>query len=66
MNQRMADSGLLRDDSEDEADDTGRSELTLRDVCQQEFDRFQDHFADARATDYPLGALISFWTGEGR
>ena len=55
MTQRMADSGLFSDGSEDEADDTGPSELTLRDVCQQEFDRFQDRFTDARSTDYPLG-----------
>ena len=55
MTQRMADSGLFSDDFEDEADDTGPSELTLRDVCQQEFDRFQDHFTDARSTDYRWG-----------
>ena len=66
MTRRMADSVIFSDDSEDEADDTGPSELTLRDVCQQEFDRFRDHFTDVRSTDYPLGALLSFWAGEGR
>ena len=66
MTQRMADSGLFSDGSEDEADDTEPSELTLRDVCQHEFDRFQDRFTDARSTDYPLGALFSFWAGKGR
>ena len=62
----MADSGLFSDGSEDEADDTGPSELTLRDVCQQGFDRFQVHFTDALSTDYPLGALLLFWAGQGR
>ena len=66
MTQRMADSGLFSDGSEDEANDTEPSELTLRDVCQHEFDRFQDRFTDARSTDYPLGALFSFWAGKGR
>ena len=66
ITQRMADSGLFSDGSEDEADNTGPSELTLRDVCQQEFDGFQGRFTDARSTDYPMGALLSFWAGGGR
>ena len=66
MTQRMADSGLFSDGSKDEADNTGPSELTLRDVCQQEFERLQDRFTNARSTGYPLGALLSFWVGEGR
>ena len=66
ITQRMADAGLFSNDSEDEVDDTGTSELTLRDVCLQEFDHFQDFLTDARSTDYPLGALLSFWAGEGR
>ena len=42
--QRMADSGLFGDDSggDGNGDNTGPCKLTLREVCQQEFDRFQD------------------------
>ena len=40
--------------------------LTLREVCQQEFDRFQERFKSTKAKDYPLSVLLSFWAGEGR
>ena len=41
VTQRMADSGIFSDDSEDEADDTGPSELTLRDVCSRSSTAFK-------------------------
>ena len=41
--------------------------FTLREVCQQEFDRFQERFKSTKkAKDYQLSALLSFWAGEGR
>ena len=66
--QRMADSGLFGDDSEGDgdSDNTGPCKLTLREVCQQEFDRFQERFKSTKAKDYPLSVLLSFWAGEGR
>ena len=66
--QRMADSGLFGDDSEGDGngDNTGPCKLTLREVCQQEFDRFQERFKSPKAKDYPLSVLLSFWAGEGR
>ena len=66
--QRMADSGLFGDDSEGDGngDNTGPCKLTLREVCQQEFDRFQERFKSTKAKDYPLSVLLSFWAGEGR
>ena len=65
---RMADSGLFGDDSEGDgdSDNTGPCKLTLREVCQQEFDRFQESFKSTKAKDYPLSVLLSFWAGEGR
>ena len=65
---RMADSGLIGDDSEGDGngDNTGPCNLTLREVCQQEFDRFQERFKSTKAKDYPLSVLLSFWAGEGR
>ena len=49
--QRMADSGLFGDDSEGDgdSDNTGPCKLTLREVCQQEFDRFQERFKSTKA-----------------
>ena len=66
--QRMADSGLFGDDSEGDGngDKTGPCKLTLREVCQQEFGRFQERFKSTKAKDYPLLVLLSFWAGEGR
>ena len=66
--QRMADSGFFGDDSEGDGDSdkTGPCKLTLREVCQQEFDRFQERFKSTKAKDYPLSVLLSFWAGEGR
>ena len=66
--QRMADSGLFGDDSEGDgdSDNTEPCKLTLREVCQQEFDRFQERFKSTKAKDYPLSVLLSFWAGEGR
>ncbi|CAN0424688.1 unnamed protein product, partial [Ascophyllum nodosum] len=56
------------DDSEGDGngDNTGPCKLTLREVCQQEFDRFQERFKSTKAKDYPLSVLLSFWAGEGR
>ena len=67
MIERMAASGLFGDDSgEDSGDVTGPSKLFLRDVCQQEFGRFQERFKTTKLKDYPLGELLSFWAGEGQ
>ena len=66
--QRMADSGLFGDDSEGDgdSDNMGPCKLTLREVCQKEFDRFQERFKSTKAKDYPLSVLLSFWAGERR
>ena len=66
--QRVHDSGLFGDDSEGDgdSDNTGPCKRTLREVCQQEFDRFQERFKSTKPKDYPLSVLLSFWAGEGR
>ena len=38
----------------------------MREVCQQEFDRFQPRYEGACVDDYPFGDLLEFWAKEGR
>ena len=66
--QRMADSGFFGDDSEGDgdgdSDNTGPCKLTLREVCQQEFDRFQERFKKHEGERLPaVGA--AFVLGRG-
>ncbi|CAM9415993.1 unnamed protein product [Sphacelaria rigidula] len=39
--------------------------LTTRQICQQEFDRFQMRFDGACVDNYPVAHLLDFWAGEG-
>lgn len=66
LTQRMADSGLFGDESGDGSANGGPTKLTVREVCQGEFDRFRDRFKGAGRKDYPLHELLSFWAGEGQ
>ena len=44
----------------------GPAVLTTREVCQQEFERFQQHFEGACVDNYPVGDLIECLAMEGR
>ena len=44
----------------------GLTLLTMREVCQKEFNRFQQLFEGASMDDYPMGDLLQFWAKEGR
>ena len=38
--------------------------LTVREVCQREFDRFQARFGTSTLGEYPVAYLLSFWDNE--
>lgn len=51
--------------SDSNAKEKQSSVVTLRQACQQEFDRFQQRFKGATLDDYPLADLLPFWINEG-
>ena len=50
----------------DGGSDNGPTVLTVEEVCEQEFQRFQEHFKDASVADYPMEELLPFWANEGK
>ncbi|CAN0433432.1 unnamed protein product, partial [Ectocarpus sp. 12 AP-2014] len=63
---RLLKSGVFGGSKSSTSRDDGPSELTMKEVCQQEFDRFMARFADTTISDYPIEVLLEFWAGEGK
>ena len=63
---RLLASGVFGGSSSSKTDKKWPAVLTMREVCQHEFDRFQQRFEGACVDDYPVGDLLEFWTKEGR
>ncbi|CAN0133135.1 unnamed protein product [Ectocarpus fasciculatus] len=52
--------------SKSTSSDEGQKELTLKEVCQEEFDRFMARFVDTSVEEYPMEELLDFWAGGGQ
>ena len=64
---RLLSSSIFGGSSSSNADkNKGPAVLTMREACQQEFDRFQQRFEGACVDDYPFGDLLEFWAKERR
>ena len=44
----------------------GPTVLTVEEVCEQEFQRFQERFKDTRVADYPMEEHLPFWAKKGK
>ena len=64
---RLLASGVFHGSSSRKMDKNKRpAVLTMREVCQQEFDRFQQRYEGACVDDYPVGGLLKSCVKAGR
>lgn len=59
-------SGVFGSGSTAGSDSGGPIVLTMKEVCQDEFQRFLSRFKDTSVADYPTEDLLQFWANEGQ
>ncbi|CAN0496206.1 unnamed protein product, partial [Ectocarpus sp. 8 AP-2014] len=63
---RLLKSGVFGGSKSSSSRDDGPREVTMREVCQEEFDRYIARFVETTVEEYPIEVLLEFWRGEGQ